>query len=77
VRIGIGHGQMKGEQLEEVMTQFIEGAFDVLVSTSIVESGIDISNANTIIINNAHQFGMSDLHQLRGRVGRNNKRAFC
>ncbi len=77
VRIGIGHGQMKGEQLEEVMNQFIEGAFDVLVSTSIVESGIDISNANTIIINNAHQFGMSDLHQLRGRVGRNNKRAFC
>jgi transcription-repair coupling factor (superfamily II helicase) len=68
---------MKGEQLEEVMTQFIEGAYDVLVSTSIVESGIDISNANTIIINNAHQFGMSDLHQLRGRVGRNNKRAFC
>lgn len=76
-RVGTGHGQMKSDQLEEVMTNFIEGAFDVLVSTSIVESGIDISNANTIIINNAHQFGMSDLHQLRGRVGRNNKRAFC
>ena len=76
-RVGIGHGQMKGDQLEDVMTTFIEGGYDVLVSTSIVESGIDIANANTIIINNAHQFGMSDLHQLRGRVGRNNKRAFC
>ncbi len=76
-RVGMGHGQMKSDQLEEVMNNFIEGGFDVLVSTSIVESGIDISNANTIIINNAHQFGMSDLHQLRGRVGRNNKRAFC
>ena len=77
VRIGIGHGQLSGEDLEEVMNKFIEGEFDVLVSTSIVESGIDIPNANTIIINDAHHFGMSDLHQLRGRVGRNNKQAFC
>ena len=76
-RVGIAHGQMKGEELEEVMGNFIEGAYDVLVSTSIVESGIDIANANTIIINEAHHFGMSDLHQLRGRVGRNNKHAFC
>lgn len=77
VRVGIGHGQLSGDDMEEVMTSFIEGAFDVLVSTAIVESGIDISNANTIIINDAHHFGLSDLHQLRGRVGRNNKRAFC
>ncbi|MCC6600611.1 MAG: transcription-repair coupling factor [Crocinitomicaceae bacterium] len=77
VRIGVAHGQMGGEELEDVMTGFIEGNFDVLVSTAIVESGIDISNANTIIINDAHHFGMSDLHQLRGRVGRNNKHAFC
>ncbi|MEZ4798568.1 MAG: transcription-repair coupling factor [Flavobacteriales bacterium] len=77
VRIGIGHGQLSGEDLEEVMSNFIEGVYDVLVSTAIVESGIDISNANTIIINDAHHFGLSDLHQLRGRVGRNNKQAFC
>lgn len=77
VRIGIGHGQLSGEDLEDVMNKFIEGEFDVLVSTSIVESGIDIPNANTIMINDAHHFGMSDLHQLRGRVGRNNKQAFC
>ena len=77
VRVGIGHGQLSGDEMEEVMTTFIEGGFDVLVSTAIVESGIDISNANTIIINDAHHFGLSDLHQLRGRVGRNNKRAFC
>ncbi|MFZ4784047.1 MAG: transcription-repair coupling factor [Flavobacteriales bacterium] len=77
VRVGIAHGQMSGDELEEVMTNFIEGVFDVLVSTAIVESGIDISNANTIIINDAQNFGMSDLHQLRGRVGRNNKHAFC
>jgi transcription-repair coupling factor (superfamily II helicase) len=76
-RVGVAHGQMQGHELEEVMSQFIEGAFDVLVSTAIVESGIDIANANTIIINDAHHFGMSDLHQLRGRVGRNNKHAFC
>lgn len=77
VRVGIGHGQMGGEELEEVMTNFIEGVYDVLVSTAIVESGIDITNANTIIINDAQNFGLSDLHQLRGRVGRNNKHAFC
>ncbi len=77
VRVGIGHGQMSGEELEQVMTSFIEGVYDVLVSTAIVESGIDITNANTIIINDAQNFGLSDLHQLRGRVGRNNKHAFC
>lgn len=76
-RIGIGHGQMDGKNLEDVMARFIEGSFDVLVATTIIESGIDISNANTIIINDAHQFGLSDLHQLRGRVGRSNKKAFC
>ena len=76
-RVAIAHGQMTGEKLEEIMTSFIEGAYDVLVSTAIVESGIDVSSANTILINDAHHFGMSDLHQLRGRVGRNNKKAFC
>jgi transcription-repair coupling factor (superfamily II helicase) len=76
-RIGIGHGQMEGKQLEDVMARFIDGAFDVLIATTIIESGIDISNANTMIINDAHQFGLSDLHQLRGRVGRSNKKAFC
>ncbi|MDA1336696.1 MAG: transcription-repair coupling factor [Bacteroidetes bacterium] len=76
-RVAIGHGQMDGNQLEDVMAQFIDGAFDVLVATTIIESGIDISNANTMIINDAHQFGLSDLHQLRGRVGRSNKKAFC
>jgi transcription-repair coupling factor (superfamily II helicase) len=76
-RVATAHGQMKGEELEEVMSEFIEASYDVLVSTAIVESGIDIPNANTIIINDAHHFGMSDLHQLRGRVGRNNKHAFC
>ncbi len=75
--IGIGHGQMEGPKLEKVMTDFIEGSFDVLVATTIIESGIDIPNANTIIINDAHEFGLSDLHQLRGRVGRSNKKAFC
>ena len=77
VRIGIGHGQMDGTALEKVMFDFIEGNYDVLIATTIIESGIDISNANTIIINDAHQFGLSDLHQLRGRVGRSNKKAFC
>jgi len=77
VRIGIAHGQLKGHELEEVMMQFIEGQIDVLVSTAIVESGLDISNLNTIIITDAHLFGLSDLHQLRGRVGRSNKKAFC
>lgn len=71
------HGQMEGEKLEQIMLDFINGDYDVLISTTIVESGLDIPNANTIIINNAHMFGLSDLHQLRGRVGRSNKRAFC
>lgn len=77
VRVGIGHGQMEGKQLEKVMMDFIQGEFDVLIATTIIESGIDISNANTIIINDAHLFGLSDLHQLRGRVGRSNKKGFC
>jgi len=77
VRIGIGHGQMEGKELEEVMARFIEGGYDVLVATTIIESGIDISNANTILINEAQKFGLSDLHQLRGRVGRSNRKAFC
>ncbi len=77
VLIGVGHGQMEGHKLEEVMLDFIEGDYDVLLSTTIIESGLDIPNANTIIINDAHHFGLSDLHQLRGRVGRSNKKAFC
>ena len=76
-KIGIAHGQMEGAQLEKVMTKFIEGEFDVLVSTNIIESGLDIPNANTIIINNAQMFGLSDLHQMRGRVGRSNTKAYC
>ncbi|CAG0910326.1 unnamed protein product, partial [Cyprideis torosa] len=76
-RIGIGHGQMDGKKLEELMLEFINGEFDVLVSTTIVESGLDVPNANTIFINNANNFGLSDLHQMRGRVGRSNKKAFC
>lgn len=76
-RIGIAHGQMEGPQLEKVMLKFIEGEYDVLVSTNIIESGLDIPNANTIIINNAHMFGLSDLHQMRGRVGRSNTKAYC
>jgi transcription-repair coupling factor (superfamily II helicase) len=77
VRVAIGHGQMDGEQLEKIMMDFINGEYDVLLATTIIESGIDISNANTIIINDAHNFGLSDLHQLRGRVGRSNKKGFC
>ena len=77
LRVGIGHGQMDGEKLEKVMMDFMEGNYDVLLATTIIESGIDISNANTIIINEAHSFGLSDLHQLRGRVGRSNKKGFC
>ena len=76
-RIGVAHGQMEGDRLERVMTRFIEGNYDVLVSTNIIESGLDIPNANTILINNAHHFGLSDLHQMRGRVGRSNRKAFC
>jgi transcription-repair coupling factor (superfamily II helicase) len=73
----VGHGQMAGDQLENVMVSFIEGDYDVLVATTIIESGLDIPNANTIIINNAHNFGLSDLHQMRGRVGRSNKKAYA
>ena len=76
-RIGVAHGQMEGDRLEKVMTRFIEGETDVLVSTNIIESGLDISNANTILINQAQNFGLSDVHQMRGRVGRSNKKAFC
>jgi transcription-repair coupling factor len=76
-RVAIGHGQMKPEELEEIIIGFMNHDYDVLLSTTIVENGIDISNANTIIINDAHNFGLSDLHQMRGRVGRSNKKAFC
>ena len=76
-RVAIGHGQMKPEELEKIIMGFMNYDYDVLLSTTIVENGIDISNANTIIINEAHRFGLSDLHQMRGRVGRSNKKAFC
>lgn len=76
-RIGIGHGQLDGKKLENLMLSFMEGEFDVLVATTIIESGLDVPNANTILINNANNFGLSDLHQMRGRVGRSNKKAFC
>lgn len=77
VRVGIGHGQMEGKKLEKIMMDFINHEYDVLLATTIIESGIDISNANTIFINNANNFGLSDLHQLRGRVGRSNRKGFC
>jgi transcription-repair coupling factor (superfamily II helicase) len=77
VKVAIGHGQLDGDKLEEMMLGFVEGEYDVLVATTIIESGLDISNANTIIINQAQMFGLSDLHQMRGRVGRSNKKAFC
>ncbi|MDH6342656.1 transcription-repair coupling factor (superfamily II helicase) [Parabacteroides sp. PFB2-12] len=76
-RIAVGHGQMDPKTLEKILFDFVNYEYDVLIATSIVESGIDVPNANTIIINNAHQFGLSDLHQLRGRVGRSNRKAFC
>ena len=76
-KIGIGHGQMDGKKLENLMLSFIDNEFDVLVATTIIESGLDVPNANTIFINNANNFGLSDLHQMRGRVGRSNKKAFC
>ncbi len=76
-RVVVGHGQMESEKLEQVITDFVDYEYDVLVATSIIESGIDIPNANTIIINKAQQFGLSDLHQLRGRVGRSNRKAYC
>ena len=77
IKTGVGHGQMDGPKLEKIMLDFINGNFDVLIATTIIESGLDIPNANTIIINHAENFGLSDLHQLRGRVGRSNKKAFC
>jgi len=77
VRSVIAHGQMEGRKLEPVMLDFMQGDYDVLIATTIIESGLDIPNTNTIIINNGHNFGLSDLHQLRGRVGRSNKKAFC
>jgi len=76
-KIGIGHGQMEGKKLEQLMLSFINNEFDVLVATTIIESGLDVPNANTMFINNANNFGLSDLHQMRGRVGRSNKKAFC
>ena len=76
-RIGIAHGQLDGDALEDVMMKFVNGDFDVLMATTIIEAGLDIANANTILINHAHMFGLSDLHQMRGRVGRSNKKAFC
>ena len=76
-KVGVGHGQMEGKKLEGLMLGFMNNDFDVLVSTTIVESGLDVPNANTIFINNANNFGLSDLHQMRGRVGRSNKKAFC
>jgi transcription-repair coupling factor (superfamily II helicase) len=77
LQVGYAHGQMEGHVLEQRILDFIDRKYDVLVCTNIVESGVDIPNVNTIIVNNAHQFGLSDLHQLRGRVGRSNKKAFC
>ena len=76
-RVAVAHGRMKPEELEKILMGFINYDYDVLLSTTIVENGIDISNANTIIINDAHRFGLSDLHQMRGRVGRSNRKAFC
>ena len=76
-RVGIAHGQLEGDDLEDVMLKFVSGEYDVLVATTIIEAGLDIPNANTIIINHAHMFGLSDLHQMRGRVGRSNKKAYC
>ncbi|HUH25784.1 MAG TPA: TRCF domain-containing protein, partial [Flavobacterium sp.] len=76
-KVGVGHGQLDGKKLEDLLLSFMEGEFDVLVATTIIESGLDVPNANTIFINNANNFGLSDLHQMRGRVGRSNKKAFC
>jgi transcription-repair coupling factor (superfamily II helicase) len=77
LNIAYAHGQLEGDKLEETIMDFIDHKYDVLICTNIVESGVDIPNVNTIIVNNAHHFGLSDLHQLRGRVGRSNKKAFC
>ena len=75
-KVKVAHGQLKGDALEKTILEFVDGKFDVLISTNIIESGLDIPNANTIIINQAHMFGLSDLHQMRGRVGRSNRKAF-
>jgi transcription-repair coupling factor (superfamily II helicase) len=77
IKIAVVHGRMEGEEIENVMFDFIRGDYDVLLATTIIESGLDIPNANTIFINDAHNFGLSELHQLRGRVGRSNRKAFC
>jgi len=77
IKLAIGHGQMEGNELEKIMLDFVDGAYDVLLATTIIESGLDIPNVNTIVIIDAHHFGLSDLHQLRGRVGRSNRKAFC
>lgn len=76
-RIAIGHGQMQGRKLEQILLSFMDGQYDILIATTIIENGLDVPNANTIFINNANNFGLSDLHQMRGRVGRSNKKAFC
>jgi transcription-repair coupling factor (superfamily II helicase) len=76
-RVAVGHGQMDGKKLEQIMINFMEGEYDVLISTTIIESGLDVPNANTIFINDAQKFGLADLHQMRGRVGRSNRKAFC
>ena len=76
-RIGVGHGKMPAKELEALIMDFIYGEYDVLLATTIIESGIDIPNANTMIINNAQNFGLSALHQLRGRVGRSDRKAYC
>ena len=76
-RVATGHGQMEGKELEAVLLDFIDGRYDVFVSTTIIESGLDVPNANTILINDAQNFGLADLHQMRGRVGRSNRKAFC
>ena len=77
MRVAVGHGQMEPEKLERIILDFVNYEYDVLIATTIIENGIDVPNANTIIVNNAHQFGLSELHQLRGRVGRGNRKAFC
>ena len=76
-KIRVAHGRINGKKLEKIMLEFINNEFDILLSTTIIESGLDVPNANTIFINNAQNFGLSDLHQMRGRVGRSNKKAFC
>ena len=76
-RIAIGHGKLEGNKLEKTLLGFMEGEYDILIATTIIENGLDVPNANTIFINNANNFGLSDLHQMRGRVGRSNKKAFC